>query len=231
MGILSRFNEIMSSNVNALLDKMEDPAKMVDQKLREAREALADVRQETATIMANETRAKENRDHLDSEIRRFQKLAEKAVLAGNDGDARVFLEKKNALSGQLVSADETYKAAHAQAEQLRQMHNKLVNDIKDMEARRESIKATVATAKAQESVNKLQQGITRAGNLTSTFDDMENKAKSRLAKAQAMAALNTEPTDEADSLAAKYGVEGAGETVDDELAALRAKLRGEVADT
>ena len=58
MGILKRFKDIMSSNVNALLDKAEDPVKMVDQYLRDLESDLGKVKAETAAVMAEETRAK-----------------------------------------------------------------------------------------------------------------------------------------------------------------------------
>ena len=51
MGILTRFTDIMKSNINALLDKCEDPAKMIDQTLRDLREDLAEVKKETANII------------------------------------------------------------------------------------------------------------------------------------------------------------------------------------
>ena len=58
MGMLSRFGDIISSNVNALLDKAENPAKMIDEYLRKAKKDLADVKEETAGVMAEETRTK-----------------------------------------------------------------------------------------------------------------------------------------------------------------------------
>ena len=56
MGIISRFADIMSANINALLDRAEDPAKMIDQYLRNLQEDLANVKEETATVMAEEKR-------------------------------------------------------------------------------------------------------------------------------------------------------------------------------
>ena len=53
MGILTRFKDIMSANVNALLDKAEDPAKMIDQTLLNLRKDLAQVKKETAAVMAD----------------------------------------------------------------------------------------------------------------------------------------------------------------------------------
>lgn len=51
MGILTRFTDIMKSNINALLDKCEDPAKMIDQTLRDLREDLAEVKKKRPTLL------------------------------------------------------------------------------------------------------------------------------------------------------------------------------------
>ena len=58
MGILDRFTSIVKANINELLDKAEDPEKMVDQYLREMTESLAEVREATAGVMAEERRRK-----------------------------------------------------------------------------------------------------------------------------------------------------------------------------
>ena len=95
MGIISRFKDIMSANINALLDKCEDPEKMIDQYLRNLESDLGKVKAETASVMADEKRAKRELDECNAEIQKFQNYAMKAVEAGNDNDARQFLEKKS----------------------------------------------------------------------------------------------------------------------------------------
>lgn len=97
MSILNRFKDIMSANINALLDKCEDPAKMIDQYLRQLKEDLAEVKQETAAVMAEEKRAKRLVDDNAAEIAKYTDLAKKALTAGNDGDAKVFITKKQEL--------------------------------------------------------------------------------------------------------------------------------------
>ena len=78
MGILNRFKDIMASNINALLDKCEDPEKMIDQYLRNAEKDLGNVKAETASVMAEETRAKRVLDECGEEIEKMQKYAVKA---------------------------------------------------------------------------------------------------------------------------------------------------------
>ena len=93
MGIISRFKDIMSSNINALLDKAENPEKMIDQTMRNLNKDLAKVRDETAEVMADENRAKRQLDEVTAEVNKMQNYAEKAVLAGNDADAAKFLQE------------------------------------------------------------------------------------------------------------------------------------------
>ena len=87
MGILTRFKEIMASNVNAILDKLEDPSKMIDQILRNLAEDLAKVREETAGIIAEEQRCARKLEECKSDIEKYQGLAEQAVERGEDEDA------------------------------------------------------------------------------------------------------------------------------------------------
>ena len=99
MGILARFKAIMEANLNALLDKAEDPEKMVDQILRDLQDDLGKVKAETAGIMAEEARAQRVYDEAVDEVAKLQSYAEKAVLAGNDDDARAFLQQKQRKAG------------------------------------------------------------------------------------------------------------------------------------
>lgn len=68
-GILSRFKTIMESNINALLDKAEDPVKMADQLVRNLEDDLGKVKAETASIMAEE---KEQNGLMMSVLQRLQ---------------------------------------------------------------------------------------------------------------------------------------------------------------
>ena len=99
MGILDRFTSIVKANINELLDKAEDPEKMVDQYLREMTESLAEVREATAGVMAEEKRCKKLLDENREETEKYEELARKALAAGNEADARVFLAKKQELAG------------------------------------------------------------------------------------------------------------------------------------
>ena len=118
MGILSRFKDIMSANINALLDKAENPEKMIDQCLRNLNEDLGKVKAETASIMAEEARAKRELDECSEEIDKMQKFAIKALEKNNEDDARKFLAQKASLSTKQAGLKETYDLAHSNADHI-----------------------------------------------------------------------------------------------------------------
>lgn len=223
MGILKRFKDIMASNINALLDKAEDPEKMIDQYLRDIQEDLRKVKSETATVMAEEQRCKRQLDECDAEIAKMQNYAEKALLAGNEADAMKFLEKKNQLIQKQVPLQQSYDAAAANSAKMKQLHDKLTKDVQDLNNRRDAIKAKVQVAKTQEKMNKMVGSIGDSSASLAAFDRMEAKANSMLDKANAMSELNSMGGDSIDDLASKYD-EAPTAAVSDELAALKAKM-------
>ena len=100
MGVLSRFKEIMSANFNAMLDKCENPEKMINQYLRNLESDLGKVKNETAGVIADEKAAERKLKECEEEIIKMDKYARKAVAASNDREARQFLAKKQELMDQ-----------------------------------------------------------------------------------------------------------------------------------
>lgn len=221
-GILKRFKDIMESNINALIDKAEDPAKMIDQYLRNLEEDLGKVKAETAAIMAEETRCKRQLDECNAEVAKMQSYAEKAVRAGNDNDARQFLTKKQQLETKLTGLQQAYTVAAGNATKMRSMHDKLVHDIGELNTRRDAIKAKVQVAKTQERLNEIGASFDKSQANLSAFARMEAKADKMLDKANAMAELNM--GDGFNDLEDKYASDSSVSGVDDELAALKAQM-------
>ena len=224
MGMLSRFKDIMASNINALLDKAEDPEKMIDQYLRNLNRDLGNVKAETASIMAEEKRAKRVLDECREDIDKMENYAMKALEAGNENDAKKFLERKVELSKKEKELEEAYNLATTNAEKMREMHDKLVSDINELESRRAMLKGKMAVAKTQDRINKIGSSVTDANTSISAFERMEDKVNKALDEANAMAELNKSPKDDIKDLAAKYD-DDMDTDVEDELEKLKAKLK------
>ena len=226
-GILNRFKDIMSSNINALLDKVEDPMKMIDQYLRNLESDLGKVKAETAAVMAEETKSKRELDECIDSINKMQTYAEKALLSGNEADARTFLSKKGELNNKLISLQQTYDMAKENSTKMREMHDKLIKDISQLNTRRDELKAKMAVANTQEKLNKIGSSVNGAIGNMSKFDEMEAKINKKLDTANAMAELNNSQKEEnIEDLIAKYDNEtkNTSSEIDDELSELKSKL-------
>lgn len=226
-GILSRFKDIMSSNINALLDKVEDPMKMIDQYLRNLESDLGKVKAETTAVMAEETKSKRELDECIDSINKMQTYAEKALLSGNEADARTFLSKKGELNNKLISLQQTYNIAKENSTKMREMHDKLIKDISQLNTRRDELKAKMAVVNTQEKLNKIGSSVNGAIGNMSKFDEMEAKINKKLDTANAMAELNNSQKEEnIEDLIAKYDNEtkNTSSEIDDELSELKSKL-------
>lgn len=225
MGIMTRFKDIMAANVNALLDKAEDPEKMIDQYLRNLESDFAKVKAETASIMAEEKSARRKLDECDAEIAKMGEYAKKAVAAGNDNDARQFLTKKSELTQKREVLAKNYELAQANSEKMRQMHDKLESDISAMKSKRDMLKAKVKVAETQKKINEMGAGLESAGNNAAAFNRMEEKVNKMLDEADAISELNKSASgNDIDDLTSKYDTADTGSNVDDELAALKAEM-------
>lgn len=222
MGILSRFSEIMKSNINALLDRAEDPEKMADQMLRNTREQFAEVKAQTASVMADA--AKANRDAADcqADIARYQKAAENALISCNEGDAKKLIAQKQKLEEKYKALQQAADLANANADKMRQMYDKLASDIETLETRKDAIKAKTAAAKAQQSINRLVSGLPDTNSSLEAFDRMDARASKQLDAAMAEAQLNE--TSSSEDLAEKYSGSGSDVSVDSELEEMKKKL-------
>ena len=221
MAILKRFGDIMRANINALLDKAEDPAKMVDQMLLDLNEDLAAVKKETASVMAAATNARQQVNDCKADIAKYEAAAKAAVKAGNDDDARKLLATKQQYESTLTSLETAATVAEDNAAKMRQMHDKLVNDINSLQARRAAVHAKVSVANAQQHVNEATEKTSRVSRNSAAFERMEEKADRMLNEANATAELNTQASNE--DIANKY-LAGGSTSVDDELARLKAEV-------
>lgn len=222
MGILQRFSDIMRSNVNAWLDKMEDPEKMIDQTLLDLRRDLAEVKKETANVMADEKTAKRRLDDCIADAKKYGDAAANALRVGNEADARTLIAKKQQIESNLTALQTTYDLAHANADKMKQMHDKLTGDIAALEARKDAAKGKVAAAKAQKRVNQVIAGTADSSASIAAFERMEDKADKMLDSAMAEAELNAGSASDKDLLG-KYS-SGCQASVDDELAKMKSAL-------
>ena len=223
--ILGRFKAIMASNINALLDKMEDPEKMIDQYLRDMEKDLGSVKAETVAVMAQESAAKRKVAECENEIKKMEDYAKKALQAGNEADARMFLEKKGSIKIKLESLEKEKMVAVENSLKMREMHDKLTSDIQKLNARKNEIKAKIKMAKSAQKISAMTSSAGISGKMSS-FNSIEEKADRMLDEANATIELNSPKKDEVDDLMKKYDSEEleSSSAVDDEMERLKKEM-------
>ena len=222
METLGRIPKILEANVNAILDKCEDPAKMIDQLLVDYRRNLADVKDATAEVMAKERIAKRELDECDAEIAKIAQAAKNALVAGNQEDAAKLISRKQKLEATRTSLAANYDVCKSNVEKMREVYNKLVDMIEDLENRKDAAKAKLSIAKAQTTIN---QTLAKANSTVASdrFAKYEEMAEKALAKAEASAELDAQVST-TDDLMEKYSTPGNTASVDAELAKMKAEL-------
>lgn len=118
----------MKANINELIDKFEDPEKLIDQTIIDAVQEYGNMKEASLDVLANETLTKKQLDELKKEAETWHSIAVKALTAGNEADAKKALEKENDCQTRAASQESAYLAAKQAADtvrgKLRQMEEK-----------------------------------------------------------------------------------------------------------
>jgi len=230
MGILSRFTDIMSANINSLLSKAEagNADKLLEKYIKDAKDNVAQVKAEAAAVIAEETGLARRLADNEAECNKYESYAVAAVKKGNDDDARKFLTYKNHLESERTDLSAQYARAKDNSEKMRQLLKKLTDDIYAAESKLDGLKRNLAVAKQQEKLNKFDEkfGNSPLSGADSLFDAVQKQVDA----AEATASLDKElvkETREVEDLAKKYDAatqEVRVDRVEDQLAALKASF-------
>lgn len=202
-GIFDRIGMIVKSNLNELLDKFEDPEKIIDQTIIDAVQEYGSMKKAALDVLANETLTKKQLDELKKEAETWHSIAVKALTAGNEADAKKALEKENDCQTRAASQEAAYEAARQAADTVRGKLRQMEDEINDMKQKAAQIKAKAVTARVTKKAAELTSRDTDRGAFDA-FARMEEKADRELARAQASEALSA-GSEEAENLMKKYG--------------------------
>lgn len=229
MGILQRFTDIMSANINSLLSNAEEKnaGKLLEKYLADARANLEELKAETSAIIADEMAAGRRVTANNEEIAKFDRYAEQAVMAGNDDDARKFLDAKAKLTAKKQDLENAYELAKANSDKMRQMTRKLMDDISAAEGKMGELRAKLTVAENKEKMDDLMHKVAGRTDLAG-FENMMEAVQKRIDAVDAKAVLNEELADTMDikKLEEKYSEKAAAvsASVEADLAALKARL-------
>ncbi len=217
-GILTRVRQLLSANINAMIDSAEDPEKMADEYLRELQQQLDEARGAVASAMADEKSLSMERDRYMSQVTDWRTKAEIAVTRGDDALAKEALMRKGNAQKLADSYSQQYEEQHGQVEELRQALVQLEQRVRETEARRDLIRAKNARAQSQEAIGRALESTRSAPPSSEGLDRLEREVDNRLNKASAMAELQGQDLD------TRFSNLEAEQQADQELAEIKQKL-------
>lgn len=213
-----RMKTVVSSELNAMIDKAEDPVKMLDQFLRDMGEDIRDAEAAIAKQIANEKMLKRKANDAQAMVDKRQEQAEKAVAAGNDDLARRALQDKKDHEANAVQLNESWERAKADVESLRSKLDEMKREYHEMNMKKDSLKARAESAKARTKMNRTMSSI-NGDDSRQGFQRMEEKVLRFEAEAE-----TSEDISQASRTLDDEFRDLVTNDVDDELAALKQKM-------
>jgi phage shock protein A len=207
MGLFGRLGTLIRSNINELINRAEDPEKMLNQVLVDMKGQLVEAKKQVAIAIADEKRIKKQYEQELAKAADWEKKAMMAVRAGNDDLAATLKEQWEAQKQSVEQLKEALRSLDAKIEEAKRKRNILVSRQK--------------RAQAQATINRTLSQLNSGDSYDSTFARMDERVTQLEAEAEATAELGALP--EA-SLETQFKALEAGSSVDSELEALKQKM-------
>jgi phage shock protein A len=217
MGLIDRILRVIRANLNSLIGQAEDPEKVLEQAVEDMQQDLIQLRQAVAQAIATQKRTERQATQAETTAQEWYNRAQLALSNGDDNLAREALTRRK-------SYQETAKAMRSQLTQQSAVVSKLKENMRTLESKIAEAKtkkdlyiARARSAQASQKINEML-GNVGTGNAMSAFERMEEKVMQLEAQSEAIAELGSS------DLEKKFAALEGGDEVDDEFAAMKAKL-------
>jgi phage shock protein A len=215
--ILRRIVDLIRGSLNSLIDRAEDPEKMLEQMMRDMQSSYDRSKVEVARVLAEKHRIQAQMNKTQKEAEDWERKAILALKAGDEGLARKALERKRSAAEVTSGFHQQYLDQVAAAEKLKEALHGLENKIAEARVKRSFLSARHQRALAQRRIHK---ALSDSGSSTA-FDNLarlESKIESLEAETSAAAELT------GGTLEDKFRQLGAGADVEDDLLMLKTRM-------
>ena len=181
MGIFTRFSDIVNSNINAILDKAEDPEKIVRLMIQEMEDTLVEVRSAAARSIADKKDLNRKLESLENEQREWDSKAELAIRKGREDLAKAALVEKSRVSAAVELIKFDYAAVDEGLGKLNEDISRLESKLQDAKSRQKSLLARHKTANSRLAARKkihdykIEDAMVRFEQYTRRIDDVEGR--------------------------------------------------------
>jgi phage shock protein A len=216
MGIFSRFTDIINSNINAILDKAEDPEKMVRLIIQEMEDTLVEVRSASAKTIANKKDVVHQVNKYEKEAADWEAKAELAISKEREDLARAALQEKKKASEAAVTLNHELGLIESELAKLQTETGQLQEKLADAKSRQKTIIMRQKTVSSRLEVKKRLDSNT-VDNAMGRFEQFERKIDDLESQVEAYDIGKNSLKDEFANLESDTKIE-------DELAALKQKM-------
>lgn len=181
MGIFTRFSDIVNSNINAILDKAEDPEKIVRLMIQEMEDTLVEVRSAAARSIADKKDLNRKLESLEAELRDWDDKAELAMRKGREDLAKAALVEKSRAQTAVDALKADYVAVDDGLAKLNEDIARLEAKLADAKARQKALLARHKTANSRLAARKkihdykIDDAMVRFEQYTRRIDDVEGR--------------------------------------------------------
>lgn len=191
MGLIQRIQTIFSSKVNHALDAVEDPRETLDYAYERQRQQYKKLKQSIVTVATEKNRLVQQRSRAQDEITRWEQTARNFLATGDEEQAAVAVERKQAAQRQLDGLAGQIDSMEQELENLKDLDKQMVTKLSAMREQKEMLKARYTAAKAQTDVQSaLGQYSTISEDWQDMFDRAQEKTLATAARAQALGELS-----------------------------------------
>ena len=221
MGIFSRMTDIINSNLNAMLDKAEDPAKMIRLIIQEMEDTLVETRSSSARVLADRKTAERRLQLVRDEAQVWEDKAKLAITKGREDLARAALQEKQAIEEEIGLVEAELAATDEHIDQLNNEIAQLQQKLNDARAKQQAL---VNRGRTVESRIKVKRQINRDAldDAFRKFDHFERRMDNLEGQLDSMDIGR----DVAPDLAAEIDALAEDEKINDELERLKKEIGG-----
>ena len=184
MAIFSRLVDVLKANINDLIDKAEDPEKMLKQIIIDMEEQLQKATQGLGQVMASERQTKKQLEDAQAQAKVWEDRAKTALKAGNEDLAKQAVDSKLKADANVKQYEQMHDELAKQVDTVREQVNLLKSKLEEARARQSMLVARAQVADARQGVAKALGGIDASG-ASAKMDKMEKKIAEKEATADA----------------------------------------------
>ena len=218
MSIFSRFNDIIHSNINAMLEHAEDPEKIIRLVIQEMEDTMVEVRTNAAKTIAEQKTLRRQLDRLQKESTQWEQKAELAIKKDREDLARAALAEKSRIQAAIEQLEKESVIIEDQLEGLNNDIGQLQTKLTEAKARKKSLDMRWQTANNRLKVRgKLSDG--RVDDAMLQFEHLERKMDTLEGRVEA------HDLGQEKSLADEFAELAAQDSIEQELAELKKRLQ------